>query len=55
MAGIAALAAVEISLHRIEFAHDAAGMSQESNPILGEARLRVERAAAQRENAPPAY
>jgi hypothetical protein len=43
MARITALAAVEISLHRIKFAYDAAGVSKKSNPVLGQGKTAGER------------
>jgi hypothetical protein len=46
MAGIAALAAVEIGLHRLEFAHNAAGMGQEGTPSsVRQARVELSAAA----------
>jgi hypothetical protein len=43
MPGIAAFAAVKIGLHRLELAHDAAGMAEEGNAILGQGKALVER------------
>jgi hypothetical protein len=43
MPGIAAFAAVKIGLHRLELAHDAAGMAEKATPSSVRARPLVER------------